>query len=82
VKGGYAPTLLPSRKWWPNTWQAGAGIELFAPKRHWILQRLGYGVRIEGTALLHRLGSRGPCGQRCDATVERADGAVSVVFGW
>lgn len=34
VRGGYPPTLFPSKRWWPNTWFAGGGIELFSPRRH------------------------------------------------
>ena len=82
VKGGYAPSLLPSRRWWPNSWHGGASVELFAPKRLWLWERLGYGVRADAGVLLHRLSSRASCEQRCDVTVQRVDGALSVVFGW
>lgn len=47
VRRGRLPTFLPSTTWWPNTTYAGAGVELFAPKRYWVLHRAGYGVRGE-----------------------------------
>lgn len=80
-RGGYLPSILPSKKWWPNTAYFGAGVELFAPKDRWILGRLGYGLRLEATGLLHRMdGELG--GRQRDLWVERMELASGLVLGW
>jgi hypothetical protein len=81
VKGGYAPSLLPSHNWWPNMVYAGVGIEYFSPRDRWLLGRIGYGARLETSGILHRLNAVMP-GERSGATVRRGDGAFSVIFGW
>jgi hypothetical protein len=32
-KGGYPPSIWPSKYWWPNTWYLGAGVEVFTPPK-------------------------------------------------
>lgn len=80
-RGGYMLTLLPSRHWWPNTAYAGLGLELASPTRRWILQRLGYGVRLEGTGLLHRLRPAGDCDD-CRVMAERGDLSLLLFLAW
>ncbi|MGH7468816.1 MAG: hypothetical protein ACRENP_12735 [Longimicrobiales bacterium] len=80
-KGGYSPTLWPSARWWPNTAYLGAGIEVFTPKRFWLLSTIGLGVRAETTSLWHRLGARRP-GIEHLGWDRRADYAVSVLAAW
>jgi hypothetical protein len=70
VRRGRLPSILPSTTWWPNTVYAGAGIELFAPKRHWVLHRAGYGVRAELTYTTARNG------------VRAADVSAAAMLGW
>jgi hypothetical protein len=53
--GGYAPSILPSGKWWPNTWYLGTGLELFWPKSRGLLQHVGLGARMEAALSWHRL---------------------------
>ncbi len=81
LKRGYAPTLWPSRKWWPNTWYAGAGMELFTPKSVWLFGRLGLGARVEATSLTHRLRARSP-GDDHFGWARRSDYAVSLLVAW
>ena len=50
VEGGHLPKIYPSLSWWPNTTYVGLGLEVFAPPRYWLLNRLGVGARIEGGA--------------------------------
>jgi hypothetical protein len=45
-RGGYMLTLLPSRRWWPNTAYAGLGLEGASPTHRWLLQRVAYGLRL------------------------------------
>jgi hypothetical protein len=80
-KYGYAPTLWPSGRWWPNTWYAGAGAELFTPKSLWLFGRLGLGARVEATSLTHRLGARSPWDNNLGWT-RRSDYAVSLLVAW
>ncbi|HJU76028.1 MAG TPA: hypothetical protein VJ717_19965 [Gemmatimonadaceae bacterium] len=77
TRGGHAPSLIPSTKWWPNSMYAGAGLELFAPRRAWILGRLGYGIAVELSAIAFPF--RGP---RCSCVVKPGEAAFSLVFGW
>ena len=80
-RAGRLPTVLPNQSWWPNTWYAGGGIELFAPPRAWLFQRLGYGLRVESSAYHHRL----PAHDGVDegrVGITRQDLAISLVFGW
>lgn len=79
-EGGYLPTILPSQKWWPNTMYGGLGVEVLAPRRLWIFDRLGYGVRGELSALGHRVESK-QC-RTCGKVAERGDAALSAVFSW
>ncbi|MBI4409978.1 MAG: hypothetical protein HY561_09740, partial [Gemmatimonadetes bacterium] len=80
-KGGYAPTLWPSRKWWPNTWYAGGGVEWFSPEKSWLLGKLGYGMRLEFTGLRHRVRSdHAPARAELDAV--RGDVALAMILGW
>ena len=78
---GYLPTILPSRRWWPNTWWVGVAAEFFTPRDHWLGRTVGYGLRIESALSTHRL----------DDSVSRASGvpsttrvvsSCSVVLGW
>jgi hypothetical protein len=59
-RGGYAVTLLPTRRWWPNTWYGTVGLEIAAPRAAWMFDRVGYGLQLEYTGLLHRLGATRP----------------------
>ena len=54
-----------------------AGVEWFAPRRAWILGRLGYGVSTELSLVAYPLRTA-----RCSCVLERGEGAVAVVFGW
>ena len=76
-RGGHAPSLKPSTKWWPNSMYAGAGFELFAPRRAWIFGRLGYGIAAEVNAMAYPLR-----GARCDCLIKPGDGSLSLVLGW
>lgn len=82
VKGGYLPPLLPARRWWPNTWYGGAGVEVFSAQRYWLLNRLGYGLRAEFTELFNKLTFDDARSRRGDVTARRGDLAFSLVFGW
>jgi hypothetical protein len=81
VKGGYAPPLLPSRRWWPNSWYGGVGVEAFSPRDMWLFDRLGWGTRIEVAGLGHHLQSEEK-GMDADATVQRLDLSAMLIFGW
>jgi hypothetical protein len=81
IIGGNLPTLLPSRKWWPNTAYAGAGLEAFSPRRYWLAGILGYGARVEFTASVNRL-RFGPEGRHGDVTAHRGELSASLLFGW
>ena len=79
-EGGYLMSILPGRRWWPNSAYLGGGIELFAPREWWLLGRLGFGLRAEGTGVLHRLRS-GTC-DACGVNAIHGDFAISTVLGW
>jgi hypothetical protein len=81
VRGGHLPPLLPSRQWWPNTWYGGGGLEVFSPRRYYLLHMLGYGARIEYTHLLNKL-TLDDVSDRGDVLARRGDVALSIVFGW
>lgn len=81
VRGGYLPPLLPSHDWWPNTWYGGGGLEIFSPRRYYLLHLLGYGARIEFTELFNKLSFKEASGAG-DVVARRGDLALSVVFGW
>lgn len=81
VRGGYSPPLLPSRRWWPNSWYGGVGAEAFSPRELWLLGRLGWGARIEISGIGHHLDADVP-GARDQATVQRLDLSTSLIFGW
>ena len=80
-KGGYAPTLWPSGRWWPNSWYAGAGMEVFTPRSVWLFDRLGFGARIEATSLTHRLNAQSPRA-KSPGWARRSDYAVSLLVAW
>jgi hypothetical protein len=77
TKGGHAPSLIPSEKWWPNSMYGGAGLELFAPKRAWIFGRLGYGIAAEVNMIAFPMR-----GERCSCLIKPGEGSLSLVFGW
>jgi hypothetical protein len=77
TRGGHAPSVIPSTKWWPNGAYGGAGLELFAPRRAWILGRLGYGIAGEVNAITYPL--RGP---RCGCLLKPGDASLALVLGW
>ena len=80
-KAGYAPTLYPSAKWWPNTWYIGAGTELFTPKKLWLLDRLGVGARVDVTMSWHALFANYP-GKANLGWVRRNEIAFSLLTAW
>lgn len=77
--GGYLPPLLPHRRWWPNTWYGGVGVEYFSPRSQWLFGRMGYGTRVEYTELVNRLHLGEGSGTR---SVWRGDLAWALIFGW
>jgi hypothetical protein len=77
TKGGHVLSFKPSKDWWPNSVYGGAGIELFAPRRAWLAGALGYGITAELTVHAYPLRAH-----RCHCLLERADGALTLVFGW
>ena len=79
--GGYLPPLLPGRRWWPNTLYAGGGLELFSSRRRYMMQRLGYGVRLDVTGRVSRL-DPGADGIQRLRSVKRTDVALTTEFGW
>jgi hypothetical protein len=81
MRDGHLPTILPSRRWWPNTWYGGTGVELFSPREAWLLGRLGFGLRIESSAYFNKLSFNNASG-RGDAIAVREDLALSLIFGW
>ena len=81
TRGGYAPPLLPSRRWWPNSWYGGLGAEAFSPQRMWLFDRLGWGTRVELSGVGHHLTVAAPGGEG-NATVQRMDLSASLIFGW
>jgi hypothetical protein len=80
-EGGYPTSILPSARWWPNTLYGVAGIELLSPRESWILERLGYGLQIEITALRHRLGANRP-GASSLGAVATTEIGVGLVLSW
>lgn len=81
VHGGYLPPLLPGSHWWPNTIYAGTDVELFAPRRRYLLHRFGYGVRLDLTGRLSRIGADAD-GTRRARTEHGASAALVTHFGW
>ena len=81
VHGGYLPPLLPGPKWWPNTVYAGADVELFSARSHYVLHRLGYGVRLDATGRLSRIGADADGTRRARSTKGASVGLVTH-FGW
>ena len=81
LHGGYLPPLLPGRKWWPNTVYAGADVELFTSRHHYMLHRLGYGVRLDVTGVVSRLDPDADGTQRLRSVKRGSVGLVSQ-FGW
>lgn len=80
-RGGHLPPILPSRRWWPNTWYGGAGMELFSPREVWLFDRLGYGIRVDAALYRNRLTFDYPSARR-DVSATRGDLALSLIFGW
>lgn len=81
IVDGHFPSILPSQRWWPNLWYAGAGLEIFAPPHAWVFGRLGYGLNLEGTAYAHRLPvNDGVAAGRIQSG--RREAVLSLVFGW
>jgi hypothetical protein len=80
-RSGYAVSILPSAKWWPNSWYTGAGLELFRSRRGWLLGQLGYGLRADFTSQHHRLGARSP-GEKSLGSAHRNDFSIYAVLGW
>ena len=80
--GGYPVSILPSEKWWPNTWYGVAGIELLAPRERWFADRVGYGLQLEYTGLLHRLGATRPGSGGSLGSVARREIAFGAVVSW
>jgi hypothetical protein len=78
--GGYAPSLLPSGKWWPNTWYLGMGLELFLPKSRGLLQRVGLGARMEGSVAWHRLELEQPAFDL--GWARRTDVSIALLLAW
>jgi hypothetical protein len=81
-RAGYGVTLLPSARWWPNTWYASASLELLAPRRGWLADRIGYGVLFEYTGLVHRLGDTSPGRGGSLGGVTRRELAAGLVVSW
>ena len=81
-RGGYPVSLLPSARWWPNTWYATVGVELLAPRRRWLAQRVGYGLLLEYTGLIHRLGDTTPGEGGSLGGVTRKEVAAGLVVSW
>ena len=81
VHGGHLPSLLPSASWWPNSWYAGAGAELFSPRKAWLFGRLGFGLRVETTSYFKKVRFPSASAQE-DVLTKRGDVATSLVFGW
>jgi hypothetical protein len=80
-KGGYPATIWPSKFWWPNTWYLGAGVEAFTPRRLWILDRSGVGVRVDVTTNWHSLDARRP-GVSHLGWARRGEVAASILLAW
>jgi hypothetical protein len=76
TRGGHAPSLTPSMKWWPNSTYAGGGLEFFAPRRAWIFGRLGYGLAAELNLIAF------PLRAGCRCLLKPGDGSLSLVLGW
>ena len=81
MKGGYAPTLLPSRRSWPNFVYSGLAYEYFSPRPRWIAGTLGYGLRLDATWILQRLPA-GEIGARRDLYFGRGDVGIKATIGW
>jgi hypothetical protein len=79
--GGYAVTPLPSRRWWPNTWYGSVGLEITAPRTAWMFDRVGYGLELEYTGLLHRLGATRPY-ESALGPVGRRELSIGLVTSW
>lgn len=77
VRGGHDVALRPFKRIWPNGMYGGLGLEMFAPRRAWILGRLGYGLRAEVSGLAYPIHGYG-----CSCLAKRGDAALSLQFGW
>jgi hypothetical protein len=80
-RGGYPMSLLPSATSWPNTWFGNLGLELTAPRTAWLLGRIGYGLQLEYTGTLHRLGARRPADSSL-GTVTWGGLSLGLVTSW
>ena len=81
AKGGYAPTVLPSRRSWPNFVYTGAAYEYFSPRPKWIAKRLGYGFRIDANWIVQRMPA-GEIAARHDLWMSRGDLGIKATIGW
>jgi hypothetical protein len=79
--GGYTASLLPTRRWWPNQWYGGGGVEFFERPRIHGLPLLGYGIRLEVNSSRHGLDATQPFRPNL-GMVTRHDAAISAVVGW
>ncbi|MEO7521608.1 MAG: hypothetical protein ABIW79_07310, partial [Gemmatimonas sp.] len=81
VKGGYAPTLLPSRRSWPNFVYTGVAYEYFSPRSKWFAKRLGYGFRVDANWIVQRMPA-GEIAARQDLWMSRGDFGLKAMIGW
>ena len=81
AREGHVPSILPNQSWWPNTWYAGGGVELFAPPSAWLFEVLGYGLRVESSAYHYRIPANNGV-DRGRIGITRQDLAISLIFGW
>lgn len=84
VKGGYLPTVLPSRYWWPNAGLLGGGVEVFTPVTRRLLKsglQQGYGVRLDVTMLRHRMDGADPAAMGT-RYVTWGDASLTFLLGW
>lgn len=81
VRGGYNPTLLPSRRSWPNLAYTGLTYEYFSGRSNWLYRHVGYGFRIDAGGILQRLPSH-EVGERHDIWVPRGEVSFGLMLGW
>ena len=81
LRGGYHPSLLPTRRSWPNMAYTGLTYEYFGPRKSWLIDRIGYGFRIDAAFTLQRLASHERLASR-DLWMRRGDLALSATIGW
>jgi hypothetical protein len=79
--GGYAPTILPSRRSWPNFAYTGIVYEYFSPRSKWIAESIGYGLRLDANWIVQRLASH-EVGSPHDLWVARGEIGLTATIGW